>query len=182
MSKINRHDYMMAWVSLVTAGSILATELNSYLQEELGISVPEQDMLKQLAQADGKLNMSVLASRIFLSRAGMTKMMDRMEAEQLVRRVPSKTDRRLIKAVLTAKGRRVVVRSWKLIEPWVARNFRAHLSDNEVLALGSALKSLLEGRENWSPLMEHLGGYDGVRKGPTLADKLRQTPKPPSRK
>ena len=180
MSNITRHDYMLAWVSLITAGSILGTELNSYLEDELGISLPEQDLLKQLAQAGGKLNMSVIASRIFLSRAGMTKMMDRMEAEKLVRRLPSKTDRRVINAVLTAKGRRVVARSWELLEPWVARNFRAHLSDKEVLALGSALKSLLEGREHWSPLMEHLGGYDGTHKGPTLADKLRQKAKPPS--
>ena len=174
MSKITRHDYMMAWVSLLTAGSYLAAELNDYFKEELGISLPEQDLLKQLAQASGEITMTELAHRVFLSRAGMTKMVDRMETEGLVRRKPSKADRRVISTVLTEQGRRVVRRSWKLLEPWVARNFRAHLSDKEVIELGGALKSLLEGRGVWEGLVEHLRGYPDRRKRPTLADKLRQ--------
>ena len=174
MARITKHDHMMAWVSLITAGSTMAAAMNAYMEEKLGISLPEQDLLKQLAQAGGEIKMTELAHRIFLSKAGMTKMIDRLEAQGLVRRVPSQTDRRVISAVLTRKGVKVVRRSWELIEPWVEKNFRAHLTDEQVLELGGSLRSLLEGRDVWQGMVRHLRGYPDGRKGPTLADRLRR--------
>jgi DNA-binding Lrp family transcriptional regulator len=103
---LSTHDFMMTWVSLVHAGSYLPNALSQHLRDELGISLPEQDLLKQLGVAGGELMLVELSRRIYLSKAGVTKMMDRLESAGLVTRERSKSDRRVINARLTALEKR----------------------------------------------------------------------------
>ena len=62
--EITTHDYMLTWVSLVHAGSWLPRALGEQLDAELGISLPEQDLLKQLDAAGGELKLVELSRRI----------------------------------------------------------------------------------------------------------------------
>ena len=54
---------------------------------------------------EGKLRMSELADSMLLSRSGITRLVDRLEADGLLERTSCPTDRRGLHAVLTAKGR-----------------------------------------------------------------------------
>ena len=45
---LSTHDIMLTWVSLVHAGSYLPGALSQHLQDELGISLAEQDLLNSL--------------------------------------------------------------------------------------------------------------------------------------
>ena len=155
---LSTHDFMLAWVSLVHAGSYLPGALSQHLQEELGISLPEQDLLKQLGVAGGELKLVELSRRIYLSKAGVTKMMDRLESAGLVTRVRSKTDRRVINARLTASGEETLQRSRQLLVNWVQSNLRDHLGDEQLLALRDALEALLRGHDRWDGQMAHLKG------------------------
>ncbi len=150
------HDFMMAWVSLVHAGSWLPAQLSAYLEDELGISLPEQDLLSQLDKAGGQIGMSELADRLFLSKPGMTRMVDRLERKQLIRRVRSDRDRRSVSAKLTRKGANTLRRSRALLVPWVEKHFASHLGARDVRALDRALSNLLKGLGRWEGQLEHL--------------------------
>jgi DNA-binding MarR family transcriptional regulator len=159
MAGITKQDYMLAWVSLVHAGNYLASALSNHFQASLDISLVEQDLLSQLDKAGGEVKMVELARRTFVSKAGMTKMIDRLEASGLVVRVSYEGDRRVTSAKLTGEGERLLQRSRKMLGDWVKANVRGHLSDDQVLALGDALKSLLEGHGRWEGQLAHLRGY-----------------------
>ena len=152
------HDWMPAWVSLVHAGTTLTAGLDAHLQEQLGISLPEQDLLKQLDVNGGALTLGALARRLFFSKAGMTKMVDRLERAGLVRRERSDQDRRSISAVLTDDGLQAVRRSRELLMAWVWENFRAHLDDRQMVALRDSLRALLEGLGHFQAQQAHLRG------------------------
>jgi DNA-binding MarR family transcriptional regulator len=143
---ITKNDYMLTWASLVQAGSHLPAELGQHLQVELGLSLAEQDLLKQLMLGGGEQKLSELSQRIGLSKAGVTKMMDRLQKAGFAKRVPSKTDRRVIMARLTKRGATVLTRSFELLGLWVEANFRQLLDDNQLLALQDALQALLKGQ------------------------------------
>lgn len=155
---LTTHDYMLTWVSLVHAGSYLPRALGDHLQARLGISLPEQDLLKQLGAAGGELKLVELSRRIYLSKAGITKMMDRLELAGHVVRVPSETDRRVILARLTPKGQKALARSRELLVNWVEANVAGHLSELQVLSLRDALETLLKAHGRREGQMQHLGG------------------------
>lgn len=142
---ITKNDYMLTWVRLLQAGTYLPAELGRYMQAELELSLAEQDLLKQLMLGGGELRLSELSQRIFLSKAGITKMMDRLQKAGFVKRVPSKKDRRVIMARLTKRGAIVLERSFELLGTWVQANFREYLDDNQLLTLNDSLGALLEG-------------------------------------
>ncbi len=155
---LSKQDYMLTWVSLVHAGSYLPGALSQHLQEQLGITLSEQDLLKQLSVAGGELKLVELSRRIFLSKAGVTKMMDRLQSAGYVDRIRSQNDRRVVLAKLTGKGKQAFDDSRKLLVPWVEANIRDHLSEQQLLALGDALQSLLRGHQRWEGQMAHLQG------------------------
>lgn len=155
---LTTHDYMITWVSLVHAGTYLPNVLSRHLQEELGISLAEQDFLKQLGAAGGELKLIDLSRRIYLSKAGVTKMMDRLESAGHVTRVRSETDRRVVNAKLTAVGRKVLDGSRKLLVAWVKTNLRDHLSEKQLVAMRDALETLLKEHHRWEGQMAHLKG------------------------
>ena len=155
---MSKDENMLTWVSLVHAGTYLPGALNQHLLVELGISLAEQDLLKQLNAAGGKLKLIELSRRLYLSKAGVTKMMDRLESAGLVRRERSEADRRVINARLTPNGKEAFRRSRKLLGPWVKSNLAAHLSDKQLRALLDALQCVLEGHDRWEGQMAHLRG------------------------
>lgn len=150
---------MLAWASLIHAGTFLAAALDRHLREELGLSVIEQDLLSQVDKSGGTLRMVDLSRLTFLSKAGITKMVDRLEADGYVVRRPSKEDRRVINAELTDHGREVLGRSRRLLRAWVGANFAEHLSARETRDLGAVLRKLLEGHGRWEGQMAHLRGH-----------------------
>ncbi len=154
----DKHDLMLTWVSLIHAGSFLPAALGQHLQERLGISLAEQDLLKQLGAAGGELTLGGLSRRIYLSKAGITKMMDRLEAGGFVKRARSEEDRRIIHARLTKAGRNTLDRSRKLLVPWVRENLGDHLTAGQLRSLGKALETVLKGHDRWEGQMAHLKG------------------------
>ena len=73
--------------------------------EHVGLSLPQFGTLYQLAMAGEALPLSALAERRACVRSNMTQLVDRLEAEKLVRRVDDPRDRRSVLAELTAEGK-----------------------------------------------------------------------------
>jgi len=91
---------------LVEAHSNLGRQLGRSLEVEVGIPHGWFEVLLRVSRSDGgQISMSALAQQIALTGGGVTKLIDRMIAAGLVRRVPCPTDRRVAFAALTAQGR-----------------------------------------------------------------------------
>lgn len=73
--------------------------------ESAGLSSAKYGVLAELAQAGESLPLSELAARLHCVRSNMTQLVDRLEADGLVRRVDDPSDRRIIRAELTEPGR-----------------------------------------------------------------------------
>jgi DNA-binding MarR family transcriptional regulator len=75
--------------------------------EEHRLSAVEFEVLMRLARSPGdRLRMTDLAGQTSLSTSGVTRVVDRMDRDGLVRREACPSDRRSSYAVITAAGRR----------------------------------------------------------------------------
>ncbi len=82
------------------------------IEERLGarlegadLSVAKYSALKHLALADEPLSLSEMAARLVCVRSNISQLVDRLEADGLVRRVEDPRDRRCVRAALTDLGR-----------------------------------------------------------------------------
>jgi DNA-binding MarR family transcriptional regulator len=72
--------------------------------EGVGLSSAKYQALEALAQAREPLTLGELAGRLKCVRSNITQLVDRLEADGLVRRVDDPADRRTVRAVVTALG------------------------------------------------------------------------------
>ncbi len=94
-----------AWRSFLTSHARITRRLDEELQAAHGLSLAEYDALLQIAHAPSRrVRMNVLAERVILSRSGITRLVDRLEAAGSVERAACTTDARGQEAVLTAVG------------------------------------------------------------------------------
>jgi DNA-binding MarR family transcriptional regulator len=90
-------------LSLLHAAQTVGDELESALNS-LGLSMAKQSALTKLAEAGEALTLSELAARLSCVRSNITQLIDRLEADGLVRRVDDADDRRSVRAELTQIG------------------------------------------------------------------------------
>lgn len=94
-----------AWRAFLVAHAQVARRLETDLLAASNLPLAEFDVLLQLEIAEGhRLRMSELANRVVLSRAGMTRLVDRLVADGLVARLKCASDARGAYAVLTEMG------------------------------------------------------------------------------
>ena len=155
---VTRDDWMLTWVSLIHAATHFRAGLEKRFQEEFGFGLSEQDLMKQLKMNDGQLRLNELGDRIYFSKAGITKMLDRLEKADLVKREPLPGDRRAMTARLTEHGEAVFKRSRITLADYVRRVLRDPLSDQAILSLQSGLTSLLDAHDLLDGQARHLRG------------------------
>jgi DNA-binding MarR family transcriptional regulator len=110
-----------------------------------GLPLTWYEVLAQLALApDQHLRMNELAESILLSKSGITRLVDRMEQDGLIKRESCATDRRVIHAALTDKGRKLYESASPLHRKGVEERFTKHLTEAEVKALKSAFAKVLD--------------------------------------
>ncbi len=96
---------MGAWRNFLHAHARITRRLDEELQAAHGLSLAEYDALLQIAHSPGRrVRMNVLAERVILSRSGITRLVDRLEAAGSVERAACTTDARGQEAVLTTVG------------------------------------------------------------------------------
>lgn len=90
--------------SLLHAAHALEDRLEAAL-EGVGLSVPKYGVLTELVASNAPVSLGELASRLSCVRSNMTQLVDRLEADGLVKRVDCPTDRRSVNAAITDVGR-----------------------------------------------------------------------------
>jgi DNA-binding MarR family transcriptional regulator len=88
---------------LLEAAHAIEERLESAL-EAVGLSAAKYTALEALVQAHAPLTLGELAGRLRCVRSNVTQLVDRLEADGLVKRVDDPEDRRAVRAVVTDLG------------------------------------------------------------------------------
>jgi len=134
-----------AWRAFLRAHAQVVRRLERELAEEQGLALTDYDVLVQLAGADQRrLRMSELADRLLLSRSGVTRLVDRLVADDLVERVTCNDDRRGQWAALTDAGLRRLRAATPTHLRGVNEHFLDRLSPGELASLERMLDPIAE--------------------------------------
>ena len=128
-----------AWRALLRAHASLMRELATDLARKARLPLGDFDVLAQLAGAGGELRMTDLASKAFSSRSAMSRRMDRMVEEGLVRRAASNADGRGVAVALTEAGMARLAAAVPIHLRGVSKLFIERLDDEELEVLQRAL-------------------------------------------
>jgi len=128
-----------AWRSLLRAHASLMRELATDLVTKTGLSLGDFDVLAQLALAGGELRMTDLAARAFSSRSSMTRRIDRLLDEGLVRRSGADADARSVIVAVSDAGLRRLRETVPVHLRRVSELFIERLDDEELAVLERAL-------------------------------------------
>src|SRR3954447_6940897 len=132
-----------AWRHFLEAHARVTRRLDDELQAAHGLSLAEYDALLQIATTPGRrVRMNVLAERVILSRSGITRLVDRLEAHGTVERIACETDARGQEARLTAVGLERLREAAQTHLEGVHRYFLDRLSTDELASLRSSLGSV----------------------------------------
>jgi DNA-binding MarR family transcriptional regulator len=108
---------------------------------EAGLSGAKFSVLSELVRSGEELPLSELANRLACVRSNMTQLVDRLEADGLVRRVADPNDRRSVKAQITQEGERRQADGAQRVEE-LERGLEALVSKAEGAALHRTLNAL----------------------------------------
>ena len=133
-------DGAQAMWRLIHAARDLEDRIESGLGK-LGVSGAKLGVLTELVKAGEPLTLGDLAGRIKCGRSNITQLVDRLEADGLVRRADDPDDRRSVLAELTAEGRRSQKEGTQYVET-VQREFSKAVPAADRAALMSALEGL----------------------------------------
>jgi DNA-binding MarR family transcriptional regulator len=114
---------LRAWKAFLVVSRIVQRQLDAELQEEHRLSLPEYEVLLFLQMSPDKgLRMGDLARVAMLSPSGVTRLVERLEAQKLVERCTATGDARAVMAKLTEQG----LRRWREAGRTHLRGIREH--------------------------------------------------------
>jgi DNA-binding MarR family transcriptional regulator len=127
-----------AWRGMLRAHSALTKALDAELVRAHGLPLSSYEVLLFLADSpEGQMRMSELADGVLLSRSGLTRLVDRMQREGLLRRERCEDDARGWFAAITPKGRELFTRARKTHLDGVRERFLSHFTRNELRSLAA---------------------------------------------
>jgi DNA-binding MarR family transcriptional regulator len=127
-----------AWRGMLRAHSALTKALDAELVRAHGLPLSSYEVLLFLADSpEGQMRMSELADGVLLSRSGLTRLVDRMQREGLLRRERCEDDARGWFAAITPKGRELFTRARKTHLDGVRERFLSHFTRDELRSLAA---------------------------------------------
>ena len=137
---------LRAWRGMLRVHAALTKALDAQLEAEHGLPLSSYEVLLTLADAPGqKMRMSELAEAIILSRSGLTRLVDRLERDGLIRRQTCTQDARGSFAKLTAAGAEKLAVAQATHLAGVRALFLEHLGEREQELLADVWGRLLPG-------------------------------------
>jgi DNA-binding MarR family transcriptional regulator len=137
---------LKAWSALLGAHALTLRSVEAHLKKAGLPPLAWYDVLWELERAGGELRVGELAQRLVVEPYNATRLVDRLAAEDLLRRERATEDRRGARAVITEKGRALRRRMWPQYQRAVLDLFAAPLSETEVKSLLRALTKVIASR------------------------------------
>jgi DNA-binding MarR family transcriptional regulator len=129
-SALTRGSY--AWISVVQSYH-LCTSLLAQRLSELNVPLPEHEILMILLRHSGATQQQI-AQGCFVAKSGVSMLLAKMDSRGMVRRDPDKTDARIKRVYLTAKGQKLAAKTFK-IQQEVVELMAGPLTDEELFML-----------------------------------------------
>ena len=128
---------------MLRAHAELTRALDAQLAREHKLPLSSYEVLLFLADApDGRMRMSDLAESVLLSRSGLTRLVDRLEREGLLKRERCESDARGLFAEITPAGRALFDAARRTHLDGVRALFLDRFSRDELRALGELWQKL----------------------------------------
>jgi DNA-binding MarR family transcriptional regulator len=102
------------------------------------------DVLLELERAGGELRVGELGERLVIEPHNVTRLLDRLEAEGLLKRRRATEDQRGVCAALTKKGSALRREMWTHYRGAIHETFGAALSPREAETLTAILKGIIQ--------------------------------------
>lgn len=137
---------MDAWRTFLTAHAAVIDVLGKDLESAVGLPLTWYEVLLYLQESEvGRLRMHELAESLLLSRSAATRLVDRMEAADLVSRESCVTDGRGTFVVVTEHGRDVFRRAAPVHLAGIDRYFTSNITAAQAKDMSESLGSILAG-------------------------------------
>jgi DNA-binding MarR family transcriptional regulator len=131
-------EELAAWRGMLRAHAALTKELDAELACEHKLPLSSYEVLLYLADApDGRMRMAELAESVLLSRSGLTRLVDRLERDGLLKRERCESDARGLFAEITPEGRRLFDAARTTHLDGVRSRFLSRFSRDELRAMGA---------------------------------------------
>lgn len=131
---------MAAVTSIMRAQQLLIARLNEALKD-FGLSFPRYEALMLLLfSRTGALPLGKIGERLQVHPTSVTSIVDRLESDGFVRRVPHETDRRTTLAAITRTGRGVAMKATGVLNK--AEFFTGPLTGAELDELTETIEKL----------------------------------------
>ncbi len=132
-----------AWVRLIRAGRAVAGHIEADLKAAGFPSLTWYDVLLSLKKApEGRRTPREIEQEVLFEQYNLSRLLDRMEAEGLVRRVPYPGDRRRQLVEITPEGRDLQRRMWAVYGPAITRYVGCRFAEGEAGQLAALLGRL----------------------------------------
>lgn len=132
-----------AWRAFIKAHAKIIELIEMDLAEQKRVSLTTYDVLIELYEAPNrKLRLGDLTQKVILTKSGISRLIDRLEREGLLRREKSEEDKRGAYAVLTDDGENELRRAWPVYAKGIKKYFASPLDANDFQALNSAFETL----------------------------------------
>jgi DNA-binding MarR family transcriptional regulator len=133
-----------AWSGFLRGHAQIVRALDTELEREHGLPLSSYDVLIQLSLAPHRrLRMFELADAVVLSRSGLTRLIDRLERDELVERERGEVDPRQIYARLTDRGFEVLADATPTHVAGIKARFLERLSHEQTNQLASIWRAVL---------------------------------------
>lgn len=141
-----RDPRLATWRGLLTAHARLVDRLDEELRAEAAMSLADYSALLQLAEApDHRLRMSQLAEGVFLTRSGVTRLIDRLSAAGFVTRSQCLSDGRGAEAVLSDEGLVALRVASRTHLRGIKTYFLDRVGDDDLVMLGKVMADVAAG-------------------------------------
>jgi DNA-binding MarR family transcriptional regulator len=124
-------DQLAAWRAFLRAHSTMLRRISNDLDEAGLPPLAWYDVLAALRDApERSLRQVELAERVLLSNSGLSRLIDRIERDELVRRTACPSDRRSFHVQLLPEGEAMLDRMWPVYARGIAEDFLPALGSN----------------------------------------------------
>ena len=135
---------LAGWWTFMDAHALLVQRVGRDLAAATSLPLGSYNVLRLLHEArGGRLRLSELARAVFLTRSGVTRLVNRLERTGLLRREGHAQDRRGSCAILTDRGRDELRQAKAVFVRAIAEHFGSYLSDGEAETLNAILSRIV---------------------------------------
>jgi DNA-binding MarR family transcriptional regulator len=144
MSRIPSDAVTRAWIRLMRAREAVLGAIEADLKAAGVVPLGWYDVLLELTrEKSGRLRPADIAKKILLPQYSLSRLIDRLEKEELVARTPHEDDARGQWVAITEKGRAAQARTWKVYAKSIEKHVGRKLDDKSAATLGDLLDRLM---------------------------------------